>query len=422
MAPVDDSAPAGRPAVSVILPFAGSDEEAEEAVGMLAQIALQAGDEIILVDNSGRDPGVQAGAPVQVVRAWREASSYYARNEGTAVARNPWLLFLDADCQAPPDLIERYFSAPIADDIGAVIGEVHGSPQQDALVSRYARSRGHLGQEVHWRSPFRPWGVTANLLVRREAWASVGGFQEGIRSAGDTEFSWRLQDAGWRLDYRPEAAVAHEHRDSIRRLARQAARYAAGRAWIMRRYPGSFPRPTLVPRLARCAAGVVVWTATGQFERATFKALDAVYIVSEWSSFWLMPNRGATGRAPQATTGVVAGAFPGIGDDAVLPPGAHVEALSRPVRVDREAARRLGVSYMEDDGGLDRAIGLSWLLVRGGRGVRSAMRRDFRAVLEVAPAVRRMHQAGVRSAQPLSQDSTEPDVALLNELLRALPR
>lgn len=414
-----------RPAVSVVLPFAGDQEAAEHALTSLRQIDLRPGDEVIVVDNSGQEGVVPDQPGMRIVRAWREASSYYARNEGTAAAQNPWLLFLDSDCQPPADLIARYFAAPIAEDVGAVIGEVTGDPTQESLVSRYARSRGHLGQEGNWQSPFRPWGVTANMLVRRDAWSSVGGFQEGIRSAGDTEFSWRLQDAGWRLDYRPEASVAHEHRDSIRRLARQAARYGAGRAWVMRRYPSSFPTPPLVRQLTRAVAGVVVWTATGHVERAAFKALDGLYVASEWASFWLMPNRGqARDEIRPARIGLVAGSFPALDSDDGTEDElrhAHIEASARPVRVNRELARSLTIRYLEDDGGLDRALSLAWLLLRAPAAVLRATLRAPRPMLGVAPAAMRMSQARVAAVRPL-HSGEEDTAALLAELVRAVSR
>jgi hypothetical protein len=305
------------------------------------------------------------------VAADDEPSAYYARNVGGDAARNEWLLLVDADCRPHPDVLDRYFDEPIAEDVGAVIGEVVGAPGQDALVSRYARSRGHLGQLVHWESESRPWGVTANLLVRREAWESIGGFLEGIRSAGDTEFSWRLQDAGWTLAYRPEAVVEHHHRDSVRKLARQAARYGAGKAWILRRYPNAMATPRVLYEMARSAAGMVVWTLTGRFERAVFKGLDAIYVVSNRSANLLSNTPPGPRRARQGgPVAAIAGAFPALDDPETvrrvrsLGERVPVEARRRPVRVDREAARTLSIAWAEDDGTLRRLAAMLWLAAR----------------------------------------------------------
>ena len=90
-----------------------------------------------------------------------------------------------------------------------------------------------------------PRAVAANLLVRRAAFEAVGGFYEGVRAAEDTDFSWRLQRAGWRLEGRREATVEHRYRTTVRALRRQWRGYAAGRAWLGRRYDGFAPEPAL---------------------------------------------------------------------------------------------------------------------------------------------------------------------------------
>lgn len=406
-----------RPAVSVIVPFAGSPADADQMLESLLHIDLEPDDEIIVVDNTGHQI-VPNREGVRVVEASRESSAYYARNEGSETARNPWLLFTDADCKPSPDLLDRYFDAQPADDVGAVIGEVVGDPQQSSLVSRYARSRGHLSQELHWNSPFRPWGVTANLLVRRAAWESVGGFHEGIRSGGDTEFSWRLQDAGWRLEFRPQALVEHSHRETIVRLARQAGRYGAGRAWVMRRYPSSFERPSLTRRLGRCAAGVFAWTLLLQFERAMFKALDAIYVVSEWTSFWLLSNTPPRpGAARGSQSAVVVDEFPAAGAVGELQSAdsnpAFVVALHRPVRIDRDLSRRVAIGYLEDDGGLRRLRGTFELL----RIAPASVLRHPKAAFELSAAACELRHAGVRSITALDGEASRRRALVLAELL-----
>ena len=220
-------------------------------------------------------------------------SSYHARNRGGQRARDDWLLFLDADCRLPPSLLDDYFrTGPIAEGVGAVAGAVVGDPDQTALVARYARSRRHLDQADHLRED-PPYAITANLLVRRSAWSSVDGFAEGVRSGGDTDFSWRLQRAGWRLEYRHEALVEHHHRESVRGLARQHLRYGAGWRWLGR------PRPRVARDLVRAVGGALVWAATARWERAAFKALDAVVILSGRLGWWWPNERRRAARSEQ---------------------------------------------------------------------------------------------------------------------------
>ena len=263
-----------RPAVAVVMPFAGTTTEAREALAALAVLVTRPGDRVLLADNSqtfptgGRDPGDLATtfagdpptAPI-VVPAPGEHSPARARNAGAAAGVGgteiPWLLFLDADCRPSPGLIDAFFTQPISDTVGAVAGEIHAIPSGDGLAARFGTSRNFLNSATHMAHPFRPRVSAANLLVRRRAFEAVGGFREGIRTAEDTDFCWRLQAAGWTLAVCPEATAGHAYRASLRELRAQWRGYAAGRAWLGRTYPGFAPEPALKRALRRAGFGAL---------------------------------------------------------------------------------------------------------------------------------------------------------------------
>lgn len=269
-----------RPHVSVVLPYYGDRAGAAQAAAALLALAVQPGDELLLADNTPEQV-VPHDLGVQVVDAGAVQSPYSARNAGASAASNDWLLFTDADCYPVPDLIDRYFASAPRDRAGAVAGPVEGVPDQPGLIPRYIRSRGFLDQELGRRHPFKPLAVTANLLVRRAAFEEIGGFAEGVRSGADSDFCWRLQDAGWELGWNPDASVQHEHRDTLRGLLRQVGRDGAGLRWLEERHAGSAPRPKVVRRVVRSGGGVVVWAAKGRGEQAVFKAVDGLVAVAE---------------------------------------------------------------------------------------------------------------------------------------------
>ncbi len=270
-----------RPAVSVIVPFRGDECDAFALRHALDRLELAGGDEVIVADNTADGlaaPPLEGRA--RVVRASAERSSYHARNAGARQARSEWLLFVDADCVPAPDLIDAYFREPIGDSCGMLGGQITGDEEQGGLLPRYARARNYLSQTEGLHGKAGAAAATANLLVRRRAFAECGGFAEGIRSGGDIDLCWRLLRIGWTLEYRPEAGVVHRHRETLGGFLGQVARYAAGARWLDSRHPGASPQWPLLPGLAGSARDIAANIARGRFEEATYRAIDGVGLVA----------------------------------------------------------------------------------------------------------------------------------------------
>ena len=402
------------------MPFRGDLEAARRAVTALAELDRGPADELIVADNSDGGALAKAAAGVDaltVVEARGERSSYHARNVGAAAAGGEWLLFIDADCRPPRNLLRRYLDREIPAECGLVAGAVEGDPEQDSLVARWSRSRGVLDPVRLSELNPRPFGATANLLVRRAAWEAVGGFHEGIRSGGDAEFCWRVQDAGWTLTYAPEASVDHWHREDLRSLTRVSARYGAGGAWLNRHRSGSTPRPRVVRGLLRAAAAAPVLALTGRLERARFKLVDAVEIVATATGF-LLSNRPPAPRIRPApsedppATAIVCNAFPVLSETFITAEAqalrvqgvpVRVEALRRRERPNHAAARGLERAYVEDEGFLGRIGAAIALCARHPlRVLRDLLRRrrwpaDQRIpLLSLAPVAWRLERWGAR--------------------------
>jgi GT2 family glycosyltransferase len=398
------------------MPFAGTAGEAREALRTLLGLELREGDELIVADNSGTVPETPG---VRIVSALAERSPAHARNAGADRATADWILFLDADCHPREGLLDAYFASPVDPEVGALAGGVMAAPDPGTLAARYGAARNFLSQEAHLAHPYRPRAVAANLLVRGAAFEQLGGFYEGLRAAEDTDFSWRLQEAGWRLEVCPQASVEHRYRATIPELRHQWRGYAAGRAWLARRYQGFTPEPAVLraskrvwrrsrggeaptreaPTRGAPTVGVPTVgaptveaptrgappigpgpptgtaptgpppTPTPPTTRA-YLALDVLLALEELAGFALS-NRPARDRVPaRGETGVVliADRFPARGDplvDAALRrPGVRVEAIARPDAVDRRAALGLPIEYREDEGIAARASALAELVLR----------------------------------------------------------
>jgi cellulose synthase/poly-beta-1,6-N-acetylglucosamine synthase-like glycosyltransferase len=280
-----------RPAVSVIVPFAGDAEAAARLFEALRALEREEPDELIVADNSIAGSALAlapTGSGVQVVRAAERRSSYHARNVGARRATADWLLFIDADCRPTPTLLADYLAEPVADRVGALAGVVEPVGEGGGTVARHARSRPYLDQASFLAEPRGAFAATANLMVRRAVWAALDGFEE-VRSGGDVDFSWRLQDAGWSIELRPAARVRHRHRETLSALVRQRVRYGAGERWLARRRPERRSGLAILPVVARRLASAAALGVRGRREPALFNLLDAVAFGAE-ALGWLFGN------------------------------------------------------------------------------------------------------------------------------------
>ena len=259
-----------RPTVDVVVPFAGSDAKLDRLLATMGAVELGPNDTMTIVDNGPPGPGRaprEFGERRRVIVETRLPSSYFARNQGAADGTGEWLVFLDADVEPAPSLLDAYFSAPVGDRVGVLGGGVTDEPDGRTgwrhAASRYADLTASMSQANTMTSVDFAYAQTANAAVRRAAFEEVGGFVAIIRSGGDADLCFRLRDAGWELEAREDARVVHQNRPNLRQMLRQRARHGSGARWLNGLYPGAFP--------ARRSPGAIVWSV-----RQAFSALAAL--------------------------------------------------------------------------------------------------------------------------------------------------
>ena len=136
------------------------------------------------------------------------------RNAGVAASRGEILAFIDSDCQAEPQWLEKGVAGLGRFDF--VGGRVK------VLVEDPARMTGEEAFEAVFAFDFATYinkkGFTGagNMLCPRKVFDAVGGFSNGVSE--DVEWSHRATGKGFRLGYVPEAVVGHPARRNWRDL------------------------------------------------------------------------------------------------------------------------------------------------------------------------------------------------------------
>jgi glycosyltransferase involved in cell wall biosynthesis len=207
--------------VSVVVPVRDDADRLKRLLACLrAQTMPRERFEVIVVDDGSRAPidvGAEGdrGAWLHTVRI-EPSGSFAARNQGAGRARGVVLAFTDADCEPLPDWLDRGMQALAQADMvaGRVRPRLPARPTVWSLIE--------LGGWQDLERIIRGGGaVTANLLVRAEWFARVGGFDAGLASGGDFDFAQRCLQAGARGIQALEVVVEHETETAPRPVLRR---------------------------------------------------------------------------------------------------------------------------------------------------------------------------------------------------------
>ena len=300
-------AKASRPSVTVVVPFHGSPEELADLIERLNHLKTAPGDQLILADNRLGAARPEDGGAVIIHPAGGVATPGFARNRGAARGSAEWIVFIDADTEPDPGLLDAYFSTAPEQATGILAGAIRdvlpdGSTDPSASARR-AVARGHMAQGVTLERPTFPYAQSANCAIRRDAFTKVGGFDEEARAGEDADLCFRIEAVGFQLESRPEAIVAHRARADLRDSLRQLARHGAGAAWCESRHPGSFPAPSkrqFAKRIGKELLSASSARLHGDREAAAFSVLEAAGAFA-FEGGRLMPNRARRWTRPPQT-------------------------------------------------------------------------------------------------------------------------
>jgi cellulose synthase/poly-beta-1,6-N-acetylglucosamine synthase-like glycosyltransferase len=183
---------------------------------------------------------------IEVVRGVSPAAR--ARNVGAARARGDLLLFVDDDAYlGDPRVIERLVDVLDRDPDVAVVGTSKLAPP-DATRFRRAVARQVprmtypvVDHDTDSNPPLHGYGfcaiTTTCCVVRRSLFQELGGFDESLATGEDTDFFYRVHQAGGRLVVAARTWVYHDPPGDLRDLLRASFGYGLGHALEARKDP-----------------------------------------------------------------------------------------------------------------------------------------------------------------------------------------
>jgi glycosyltransferase involved in cell wall biosynthesis len=226
--------PAG---VTVIVPVHGPGPHLDDVLAAL-QLQLPPVERIIVSHSGEGDPRSRFVnvKDVTVLHSPDRLFAGAARNRGMALATTEWVAFVDEDV-----MVDGHWHAALLEAIAL--------RQADCIVGSIgvAQSGGYWGMSL-WFAEFssvHPYlaakplssGASANLAVRRELFASIGGFPNDWRTAEDALAQARLEERGHRIRFEPGVLGRHVNLPGIGRMMRYLFCLGGSSAKLRRMYP-----------------------------------------------------------------------------------------------------------------------------------------------------------------------------------------
>lgn len=227
--------------LSVIIPCFNASQTIATQLEALAKQEWEKPWEILVVDNGSTDHSLavlnhyQQKIPhLRIIQATEKQGASYARNVGMRSARGDCFAFCDADDEVAPGWVAA---------MGRALSEVH------VVAGRldYKKLNPHwlvndqikpLEQDLpcYGIPPYLAYGSSCNLGFRRSVYQTVGDWDESLHGAEDTDYCWRIQRAGFHLNFFPEALIFYRLRQAWFDIYLQGYKWSESHVLLRKKY------------------------------------------------------------------------------------------------------------------------------------------------------------------------------------------
>ena len=214
----------GQPFISVVVPVYNGKRFLKACIDSLKNQNYD-NYEIIIVDDGSTDGSPElVTPPSQLISTQGRKGAGAARNLGAKSATGDYLLFTDADVEAPQDWVKKTAQTIVEKNVkcggGGYAGPVENTFIQWFAFEELAWRRKNFHGEVETL-------VSNNLFCERELFEEFGGFPESYCAASseDMEFSWMIS-RDHKLWWNKDNGVFHNFTPTAKAYLSQQSRFA----------------------------------------------------------------------------------------------------------------------------------------------------------------------------------------------------
>lgn len=214
-----------------------------------------------------------------------------ARNRGIRESVGGIICFIDDDCTAGTDWIAELVKPFENEKIGCVGGKVRAY-KTETWTEKYLEESGFFDQK---RFRQKNCLIAGSSAFRKKVLEELNGYDEHLHSWEDIDVSIRVQLAGHKIAYQPDAVVYHRHPSSVWAFISKQSGYGRGYVMCHRKYPLKFDP----------AARATYFTLDFIRKIVTSPVWIAKSLGKRWGRAYLMKNAFDAILLASYTTGIV---------------------------------------------------------------------------------------------------------------------
>lgn len=194
-----------NPVFSIIIPAYNEERFIRQCLeSIVSQSCRPELYEVIVIDNGSTDATVEiAGQFAVTVLIDTEKTVSGLRNLGASHAQGDVLAFVDADCIVSRNWLEQAMAHVDHDGVA-----MWGSAPLPPAKANWIYDTWAVVRLKHRTAGDIDWLESMNMFVRREAFLSIGGFDESLETCEDVDISYRVKTHG-RIVSDPRISVVH---------------------------------------------------------------------------------------------------------------------------------------------------------------------------------------------------------------------
>jgi glycosyltransferase involved in cell wall biosynthesis len=204
--------------ISIIIPSYNSETTIAKCLNALQNQIYKSPYEIILIDSStDRTPQIVSSRYPEIIfiHLDKKTDPGTARNIGVKKAKGELIAFIDSDCVAAPDWLDRIAGAHDS-QYNAVGGSVHNGNLENDIVAW----AGYLAEFREFLPGLAKKEVThiptCNISYKKNIFENYGLFQGKYYPQEDLIFNYNLCKNGEKILFDPSIKIYHNHRSSLK--------------------------------------------------------------------------------------------------------------------------------------------------------------------------------------------------------------